>query len=183
MLFGSVLEYVKTKPTAMKKLIVSISLALVLVAGQSMAQNRPMHEIHAMMVYNFTKYIQWPETSGEFVIGIIGDDEIYQTLSSWYSGKVKGQRKFKIVQIKNASEIKSTDILYVAKTSSKDFDTIKAKVDDQKTLIITDKNGLGDRGSNINFKMVNNRLTFELNKASIEASYLKVSAQLMSMAI
>lgn len=142
-----------------------------------------MHEIHAMMLYNFTKYIQWPEASGEFVIGVIGDNNIYNTLNKWYNGKLKGNRKFKIVEFKNAAEITKTDILYVAKTSSKDFEEIKAKGDSDKTLIITDKNGLCNKGSNINFKMVNNRLAFELNKASIDASSLKVSSQLMSMAI
>ena len=167
----------------MKKLFFTTAFICVILIGKVAGQGKPMHEIHAMMLYNFTKYIQWPETSGEFVIGVIGDDNIYNTLNSWYNGKLKGNRKFKIVKFNSVEEINKTDILYVAKTSSKDFDQIKLKADTDNTLIITDKSGLGKKGSNINFKMVNNRLAFELNKASIEASSLKVSSQLMSMAI
>ncbi|MEM7108503.1 MAG: YfiR family protein [Bacteroidota bacterium] len=167
----------------MRKTLFTTTLVLTALFGQVNAQNRPMHEIHAMMLYNFTKYIQWPESSGEFVIGVIGDSDVYNTLSKWYNGKSKGNRKFKIVQFKSVDEIIKTDIMYVGKTSSKDFEEIKIKGDSDKTLIITDKNGLADKGSNINFKMVNNRLAFELNKSSIEASSLKVSSQLMSMAI
>lgn len=167
----------------MKKTIYTFALAILVSIGQSFSQGRPMHEIHSMMLYNFTKYIQWPDASGEFVIGVIGDNDVYKTLNTWYNGKLKGNRKFKIVQFNSVADVYSTDILYVAKTSSKDFDAIKEKSDSQKTLLITDKMGLGKKGSNINFKMVNNRLAFELNKASIDASSLKVSSQLMSMAI
>ncbi|MEM7108502.1 MAG: YfiR family protein [Bacteroidota bacterium] len=166
----------------MKKILFTLSFIFTLVVGQLFAQSRPMHEIHSMMMYNFTKYIQWPESSGNFVIGVLGDDEVYSTLNTWYNGKVKGNRKFKIVKYNSVEEIQSVEMLYIAKTSSKNFEEIKGKVDSH-TLIITDKLGLAKRGSDINFKMVNNRLAFELNKASIEASSLKVSSQLMSMAI
>lgn len=172
------------KPTKMKKLLLTIGFTSTLFASQIFGQtSRPMHEIHAMMLYNFTKYIQWPESSGAFVIGVIGDDNVYNTMNSWYNGKLKGNRKFKIVRFSSAAEVTQTDILYVSKTSSNRFEEIKAKTDSSKTLIITDKIGLGKKGSNINFKMVNNKLAFELNKASIETSSLKVSSQLMSMAI
>jgi hypothetical protein len=49
--------------------------------------------------------------------------------------------------------------------------------------MITDKNGLGAKGSSINFKVVDNKLKFELNSKAIEASNLKVSGALSSMAI
>jgi len=51
------------------------------------------------------------------------------------------------------------------------------------TLVITDKNGLGAKGSGINFKMIDNKLKFELNQKALEASNLKVSGSLSSMAI
>ncbi|MEM6359068.1 MAG: YfiR family protein [Bacteroidota bacterium] len=168
----------------MKKLLLTTSLVVAMSAGQIFGQaSRPIHEIHSMMLYNFTKYIQWPESSGAFVIGVVGDENVYQTLNNWYNGKLKGNRKFKIVRFSSAAEVTQTDILYVSKGISGKFDEIKAKTDAQRTLIITDKVGLGKKGSNINFKMVNNRLAFELNEASIEASGLKVSSQLMNMAI
>jgi hypothetical protein len=50
-------------------------------------------------------------------------------------------------------------------------------------LVITDKSGLGEKGSGINFKTVDNKLKFELNQKAIEASNLKVSGALSSMAI
>ena len=64
-----------------------------------------------------------------------------------------------------------------------DFEDINNKVKGKGTLVITDKNGLGEKGSAINFKTVDNKLKFELNQKAIEASNLKVSGALSSMAI
>jgi len=50
-------------------------------------------------------------------------------------------------------------------------------------LTVTDGNGLGQKGSCINFKVVDGKLKFELNQAVIGTSNLKVSSQLSSMAI
>ena len=143
-----------------------------------------MHEIHSMMMYNFTKYIQWPEnSSGSFKIAVIGDDDVFNTLKAWYTGKTVGNRKLSVVKFSNASEIGKCDILYVSKSNSKDFESLYNKFSNEATLIITDKQGLGKKGSDINFKLVNNRLAFELNMASINQSNLKVSKQLMNIAI
>ena len=148
------------------------------------AQDRPMHEIHSMMLYNFTKYIQWPENaSNSFVIAVLGDDKVYETLKTWYSNKAKGTKKFNIIKFNSVTEMKDCDILYVARSSSKQFEQIQATIGAKPTLIITDKEGLGKKGSDINFKLVNNRLAFELNKAALDQSNLKVSSQLMNIAI
>ncbi len=63
-----------------------------LAAGSVTGQESPPHEIHAAMLYNFIKYVQWPNEgeAGEFVVGVIGDDNVFNTLKQWYDGKPKG---------------------------------------------------------------------------------------------
>jgi len=149
------------------------------------AQDRPMHEVYSMMVYNFTKYVQWPDhtASGEFVIGIIGDADVYNTLNSWYGGKPRGTQTYVIKKFSSASEVTACHVLYIDKGKSSEFDAVNNKIKGKGTLVITDKNGLGEQGSAINFKTVNNKLKFELNQKAIEASNLKVSGALSSLAI
>lgn len=149
------------------------------------AQDRPSHEVHAMMIYNFLKYIQWPgeQNTGEFTIGVIGDDAVFNTLTEWYGNKTRGDKSFVIKKFSTADEVGNCQLLYIAKAASQQFEQIHAKVRDTATLTITDKGGLGEKGSCINFKVVDNRLKFELNQAAIEKSKLKISSQLTSMAI
>ena len=57
----------------MKKLVLFI--AILISTASVMAQTeKPMHEIHAQMIYNFIKYIQWPDEAeaGDFVVGVMG---------------------------------------------------------------------------------------------------------------
>jgi hypothetical protein len=138
-----------------------------------------------MMVYNFMKYIHWPPASakGDFIIGVIGDTDVFDTLNKWYGTKSKGAQKISIKLFKSAAEMTDCHVLYVSKSKSATFNAVKAKVMGKSTLVITDKLGLGKKGSLINFKTVDNKLKFELNQAAVDKANLKVSSQLSGMAI
>lgn len=167
----------------MNKLILSIVLgATVAIAS---AQERPTHEIHAAMLYNFIKYVQWPNESepGDFVVGVIGDENVFNTLKAWYDGKAKGTKKYVIKKLSSAGEAENCQVVYVGKSKNKDFENIKTSVNGKSVLTITDGNGMGQKGSCINFKVIDGKLKFELNQAMVTGSNLKVSTQLSSMAI
>ncbi|MEO1053442.1 MAG: YfiR family protein [Bacteroidota bacterium] len=177
----------------MRSLISSVA-AVILIAlsfGNASAKangelgERSIQEIHSMMVYNFIKYIEWPagSSNGEFVIGIIGDDEVFNTMKTWYGGKAVPGGQIIVKNYKNVDEIGNCQVLYVAANKSKAFSAIKDKIDGKSTLLVTNRDGLGAKGSCINFKLVNNKLKFELNKQAVAASKLKVSGRLAEMAI
>ena len=150
-----------------------------------LAQERPTHEIHAAMLYNFIKYIQWPNESeaGEFVVGVIGDEEVFTTLKAWYDGKPKGSKKYVIKKLASAAEAGDCQVVYVGKSKNKAFDDIKGSIAGKSVLTITDGNGMGQKGSCINFKVIDGKLKFELNQGVVTGANLKVSGQLSSMAI
>lgn len=164
---------------------VFLSAALVLLCWSVSAQQRPTHEIHAAMLANFIKYVQWPNESeaGEFVVGVIGEENVFNTLKTWYDGKGKGAKKYVIKKLTSAAEAADCQVVYVGKSKSRDFDEIKTSITGKSILTITDGNGLGQKGSCINFKVIDGKLKFELNQAVLSSANLKVSGQLTSMAI
>ena len=168
----------------MKKISTLLTAIALVVCSHSFAQDRPMHEIYSMMMFNFTRYVQWPSVSGnEFVIGVVGNKEVYNTLTTWYGGKPKGTQTFAIKFFKSAAEMTDCAVVFIDKSKSGEFEAIKDKVKGKGTLLVTDRDGLGARGSAINFTTVDNKLKFELNQKAIEASNLKVAGALSSMAI
>ena len=169
----------------MKKKLKLIVAAALLISGSAIAQDRPVHEVYSMMVFNFTKYVQWPDhaTSGEFIIGVVGNNDIYNTLNGWYGGKPRGSKTYIIRKFNSASEVTDCHVLYIDKSKSAEFENVNNNVKGKGTLVITDKVGLGEKGSGINFKTVDNKLKFELNQKAIETANLKVSGALSSMAI
>jgi uncharacterized protein DUF4154 len=162
-------------------------LIILLVASAlgAKAQERPTHEIHAAMLFNFIKYVQWPNEgeAGDFVVGVIGDENVFNTLKQWYDGKAKGSKKYVIRKLASADEATNCQVVYIGKSKNRDFDVIKSSVTGKSVLTITDGNGMGQKGSCINFKVIDGKLKFELNQAMVSGSNLKVSSQLSSMAI
>jgi hypothetical protein len=166
----------------MKK-VSSILFALVLSIG-AFAQERPTHEIHAAMLFNFIKYVQWPDDAGgEFVVGVIGEDDVFNTLKTWYDGKPKGNKKYVIKKLSSGADAASCHVVYVGKSKSREFDNVKNTITGKPVLTVTDGNGLGQKGSCINFKVIDGKLKWELNQSTFSNSNLKVSNQLSSMSI
>jgi hypothetical protein len=149
------------------------------------AQERSQQEIHAAMIYNFIKYVQWPNEAeaGEFVLGVIGDEKIFTTLKQWYEGKSKGSKKFIIKKLDAAAQAGDCQAVYVGSSKNRSFDDIKIAVAGKAVLTITDGNGMAEKGSCINFKVIEGKLRFELNQSAVAGANLKVSGQLTSMAI
>jgi hypothetical protein len=169
----------------MKSIKALFVVALLAVSGSTFAQDRPMHEVYSMMVFNFIRYVQWPDhtANGEFVIGVVGNNDVYNTLTTWYSGKPRGAKTIVVKKFNSSSDITDCHVVFIDKSKSGEFEAINAKSQGKGTLIITDKNGLGEKGSGINFKTIDSKLKFELNQKAMEASNLKVSGALSSMAI
>ena len=87
-----------------------------------------------------------------------------------------------VKRFKSPSEITKCHIVYVSKEKSTDLTSIIGKVKSNSTLIITEKQGLVDKGAGINFIVKDNRQKFELNKSNVEKYKLKVSSNLEALA-
>ncbi len=173
------------KLSKMKKAIFLVLTGFIS-GGIALAQTeKPIYEIHSAMIYNFMKYVQWPEdaSSTEFVVGIFGEDNVFNTMKSYYDGKPKGTKKYSIRKLTDASEAANCAVVYIGKSKSKEFENVKNATAGKSILTITDSFNLGKKGSCINMKVIDDKLKFEINQASINSASLKVAGQLSSMAI
>ncbi len=168
----------------MKKITIVVLICGLFSINLQAQTEKPMHEIHAAMIYNFLKYIQWPDDGGtEFVVGVLGEDNVFNTLKSYYDGKPKGSKKYAIKKLSDISEASTCAVVYIGKNRSKDFENVKNAISGKSILTITDSFNLGKKGSCINFKVIDEKLKFEINQASMSSANLKVVGQLASMAI
>src|SRR4051812_34730844 len=98
----------------MKKIAVSILFGFGTLGFAFGQTEKPIHEIHAAMIYNFMKYVQWPDDGnpGEFVVGILGEDNVFNTLKNYYDGKPKGAKKYSIRKLAGAAEAVNCSVVY-----------------------------------------------------------------------
>lgn len=161
-----------------------IVFAVLLLHFSSKAQTTD-YRFHSVFIYNFTKYIQWPESyqSGDFIIGVLGNSPISTELEKLAANKTVGKQKIVIQRFKSINEVGTCHILFVPGPGSNNFDSVKEKLKGKSTLVITEKSGLAQKGSGINFILLENKWKFELNESATQSAGLKVSRELSQMAI
>ncbi len=148
--------------------------------------NNSNSKIKATFIYNFTKYIDWPEKykEGNFVIGVLGTTAFYNDLTSLLSKKSVGEQKFEIKSYTGSESVSSVcHILFIPAENSSLLPEVLKKLKGKSTLIVTEKNGMAKQGAAINFVVDNNKQRFEMNKNNAEKYNLKVSSTLAALAI
>ncbi|UII19511.1 YfiR family protein [Fulvivirga ligni] len=148
----------------------------------SFAQN---YQAHAVYIYSFIRYVQWPSSSadGDFTIGVVGDSPITEYLQKMADVKKVGSRDIVIKNFTNINGLENCDLVFVSKEYTENFSVILGKLGRAHTLVITEKEGMGVAGSNINFVQKNGKLAFEINKSAMQRADLKVSSELTRLAI
>ena len=141
-------------------------------------------KMKAIFIMNFTKLVEWPQAyrKGNFIVGVIGESPLYTELTKMAKTKKVANQTLEIKKFVTTNEISKCHILYVSKGSSDEISSVIKKVKSNSTLIITEKQGLVDKGAGINFIVKNNRQKFELNKKNVEKYKLKVSSNLEALA-
>ena len=139
----------------------------------------------ALFMYNFTKYIEWPQNkqSGDFVIGVIGSPAIVGELNAIAQRKTVGSQAIKIKEISSSDEMAKLHIVYVAEGKSDDAAAIAGKIKGKGVVLITDKQGFAQSTSGINYVKKDGKQNFEVNQKHLEEEGVKVSSQLMALGI
>ena len=166
-----------------KRLFGLVLLAAMIMAGSGNYDTNA--KIKAIYIYNFTKYIEWPKEYREtsFVIGVLGDSPLFTELDRMSSTKQVFGQPIEVKKFADANALQKCHILYIPKGCSVPFSSVVAKVKPFSTLLVTDTEGMAQKGSAINFVVMQNRQKFELNQANAVKYNLKVSNSLEALAI
>ncbi len=135
-------------------------------------------------IYNFTHFLEWPseDATGDFVIDVIGHKSVYEKLKEITSGKTVGKQSIVVRFLESVNNITESHILFVGFWQSKDMAKVIEKVGNKHTLIISEKDGLIEAGSGINFIIRNNVIKFEIKRDNIQKYGLTLSKELEQMA-
>jgi len=166
------------------KRILLIFFVFTIYSSISFAQKE---KYQSLFIYNFTKYIKWPESyNGEkFVIGVIGNSEILAALNEMAASKKKTGTG-EVIEVKKYSSVDNIDncnILFVSNDAVDNLGKIVDQTSSKPILIITESPGMATQGSIINFVDQNGKIKFELNEAKATTRGLVVSGSLTSLAI
>ena len=155
----------------MRKIFISLLLVL-LISNTEVSSQDNSYKMQSVFIVRFAKYIEWPGNykSGDFQIGILGGAEAEKAISTTVQGKTVGSQKITVKRFNTVSEITPCNILYITFSKTSNFYAASTKVKGKSTLIITEKEGMAQKGSNINLVVNDGKMNFEINKSSTEKS-------------
>ena len=142
--------------------------------------------VKALFLYNFTKHIEWPASvmnSSRFLIGTYGENDVKDKLNTVMKGRRIFDKPVEIRQVTGIDDIAGLHILYIGKSQSASIDKIVQQFGDKGILIITEEKSSGAKGSGINLLRKGENLRFEINEPALKKAGLKVSNQLIGLAI
>ncbi len=150
-------------------------------AAQPVAENE--YRLKAAFIYNFAKYVTWPDSprNGErFIIGILGENPFERELNI-IQGKMVNGSTIEIRQYDSIEEVRGCRILFIASSERKNIAAITNILKRYGILTVSDTTGYAHMGVMINLYVAENRLRFEINKGAAESAGLKISSHLLRL--
>ncbi len=139
----------------------------------------------AVFIYNFSREVGWPENNlgNDFVVAVLGADDLYSELAGYATGKSISGRRIVVRKVENPGEAVHCQVLYMGSTSFKELAGMAGRLNDENTLVITDKRGAIWNGAGICFAVVNDRLQYGVSPENIRKAGLKYTSNLVDLAV
>jgi hypothetical protein len=170
----------------MKKRILLIALMLtgVRFVYSQVTEVNDVNRAQTLFIYNFSRLIQWPAVSqsGEFVIGVVGDNELFNALTNFVVNKRVGSQSILVKKFDEPAMVSKCHIVFIGNSRISRINEILGKLQGSNSLIITERKGMIHSGSAIDFFFDEDKLKFVINSDNAEKYNLIVSKSLEDMA-
>ena len=154
-------------------------------AAQAQESER-LNRFKAVFMYSFLDYLSWPSPEGEqardFTIGILGKSPLEALLGEIARKRTAGGRPLRVVAYEGLKQVGPCEMLFVTPEFAKHLDDLKKQLGSRNVLTVSDSPGLAERGVAINFVVVDGKLKFEINTATLKRAGLQASSQLLKLA-
>jgi len=168
-------------------LVAGLSLAAAVTAQSPPVAAHSEYEIESAMLYNFTKFIEWPENAlgagGTPVsVGVLGDEPMAAALEAALRNKSIHGHPVIVRRLHSSSDPGGCVLLLVGGADRKEIARLVRTVARSPVLTIGDQALFSREGGIVAFIHDGNRIRFEINLDAAERACLQVSSQLLQLA-
>jgi hypothetical protein len=143
--------------------------------------------VKAAFIYNFARFVDWPanmvSTSGAMRIGILGSGPLESPLKQVVQGKSANGKRIEVVPFNSLSDAGHCEILWIEPSESKHIAEIVRSLAGKPVLTVCNGDPCIRDGGMIAFQIVDDSVRFQINQEAAEHAGLKLSSQLMKVAI
>lgn len=171
----------------MRQLFAAVALVGTLACSPAHADNSDAqlteYRIKSAFLYNFTRFVTWPEAAKGgpvFNLCVLGADPFGNTLDALEGKKVDDSN----LAVRRHAALQDTagcQLVYVNVPPSRLNRTMDALAG-KPVLTVSDMAGFTEAGGIIKFKLVDNKIRFDINIDAARQSDLSISSKLLSLA-
>lgn len=169
--------------TSLRWALAAVLLILVGVAVEGAAQHRE-HEVRAAFVYNFAKFVDWPEGSlpaDRFTICVAGDPRVASALDTIIAGEIVRGRALERADAATADAARRCQILYLGQPDDRTA-RLLASVRGNPVLTVGDSPRFLELGGAVRFLQEDGRVRFDVNMAVVNQAGLEMGTNLLRVA-
>ena len=142
--------------------------------------------IEAAYLFKFGAYISWPAQAfpaqdSPLVIGVAGDDGMADELATLVANRNVNGRSLEIRHVRAGQSTAGIHLLFVAAGTPQGQSLLDAARGNYTVAITEGADGL-ERGADMCFVLVNDRVRFDISLDTAQLSGVRVSSQLLSVA-
>jgi hypothetical protein len=154
--------------------------------AQGAAASAPSLErsVKAAYLYKFLGYVEFGapgEPGSPLVVGVLGADDVAAELTRITAGKTVNGRPVSVRALREGDALAGMQMVFVGADSAVSPKVLRLAAQNGVLGVSEDENGL-QQGAVINFRIVEDRVRFEVSLPAAERSNLKLSSRLLSVA-
>ena len=140
--------------------------------------------VKAAFLYKFLGYVEFgngQDAAGPLTVGVVGADDIAAELTRITTGRMVGTRAVTVRQLREGEALTGLHMVFIDSEVARPQAVLRA-AQQAGVLSVTDTEDGLQQGSVINFRLVEDRVRFEVSMTAAEKSHLKLSSRLLAVA-
>jgi hypothetical protein len=168
------------------RLTASVIAAVAL--GSSAGAQAPLAiRIKAAVVSKFPQFVEWPPAALDgrhsVELCVASDDPILPALQDIVAGDTVSGRPVGVRRVEHEVDLDGCQLLFVPEAAFAGHRGLLQQAARRPVLTVGDDQRFLDQGGIIRLREVNGRLRFDINAAAAQHAGLKISAQLLQLAV
>ena len=155
--------------------------------GMVVAETLSEGSAKAAFVFNFAKFTEWPSEAfgngnATVALCLLRGVDSYEVNLGAFSGKSVQGKPFSIRPMTRPEALRQCQMVFLDELDERRMTEVLRGSHGLAVLTVSDIEGFAEAGGMIGLVHVDNRIQFEVNPEAIQASGLKMSAQLLQLA-
>lgn len=159
----------------------SLLLLLALISLPAWAQTRE-DQIKTAFVYQFIRYVEWPQPLSTARVAVIGEGEFADALMSLEGRDADGVR-IEVHPVTDMAELGGYDVVFVSHSRASQIPAILEQLRGKPVLTVSDSPGFCKVGGGIELTELQNRLRYRVAREALSRAGLKPGDALLKSAL